>query len=62
MRDTKKLEAFSKAKEKENKQMNLFRNLKQEMIQTQESVRLEEGGNVKKTKNKKSNEGFAESI
>jgi len=31
MRDTKKLEAFSKAKEKENKQMNLFRNLKKEV-------------------------------
>ena len=31
MRDTKKLEAFSKEKEKENKQMNLFRNLKQEV-------------------------------
>ena len=31
MRDTKKLEAFSKAKEKENKQMSLFRNLKQEV-------------------------------
>jgi|TARA_R100001086_G_scaffold110363_1_gene56169 hypothetical protein len=31
MRDTKKLEAFSKAKEKENKQMNLFRTLKKEV-------------------------------
>ena len=31
MRDTKKLEAFSKAKEKENKQTYLFRNLKQEV-------------------------------
>tara|TARA_R100001086_G_scaffold215991_1_gene132156 strand:+ start:714 stop:899 length:186 start_codon:yes stop_codon:yes gene_type:complete len=31
MRDTKKLEAFSKEKEKENKQMNLFRNLKKEV-------------------------------
>ena len=31
MRDTKKLEAFSKAKEKENKQMNLFWNLKKEV-------------------------------
>ena len=31
MRDTKKLEAFSREKEKENKQMNLFRNLKQEV-------------------------------
>jgi hypothetical protein len=27
MRDTKNLEAYSKAKEKENKQMSLFRNL-----------------------------------
>jgi len=31
MRDTKKLEAFSKEKEKENKQMNLFRSLKKEV-------------------------------
>ena len=31
MRDTKKLEAFSKEKEKENKQMNLFRTLKKEV-------------------------------
>ena len=31
MRDTKKLEAFSKEKEKENKQMNLFRILKKEV-------------------------------
>jgi len=31
MRDTKNLEAYSKAKEKENKQMNLFRNLKKEV-------------------------------
>jgi len=31
MRDTKKLEAFSKEKEKENKQMNLFRALKKEV-------------------------------
>jgi len=31
MRDTKKLEAFSKKKEKENKQMNLFRALKKEV-------------------------------
>ena len=31
MRDTKKLEAFSKAKEKESKQMNLFRTLKKEV-------------------------------
>ena len=31
MRDTKLLEAFSKAKEKENKQMNLFRTLKKEV-------------------------------
>jgi hypothetical protein len=31
MRDTKKLEAFSKEKEIKNKQMNLFRNLKQEV-------------------------------
>jgi hypothetical protein len=31
MRDTKTLEAYSKAKEKENKQMNLFRNLKKEV-------------------------------
>jgi len=31
MRDTKNLEAYSKAKEKENKQMSLFRNLKKEV-------------------------------
>jgi len=31
MRDTKKLEAFSKEKEKQNKEMNLFRNLKKEV-------------------------------
>ncbi len=31
MRDTKKLEAFSKEKEKENKQMDLFRALKKEV-------------------------------
>ena len=31
MRDTKKLEAFSKEKEKENKQMDLFRTLKKEV-------------------------------
>ena len=31
MRDTKQLEAFSKEKEIKNKQMNLFRNLKQEV-------------------------------
>jgi hypothetical protein len=31
MRDTKNLEAYSKAKEKENKQMNLFRTLKKEV-------------------------------
>ena len=31
MRDTKKLEAFSREKEKENKQMNLFRILKKEV-------------------------------
>ena len=31
MRDTKKLEAFSREKEKENKQMNLFRTLKKEV-------------------------------
>jgi hypothetical protein len=32
------------------------------MIRTQESVRLEGDGSVKKTKNKKGNERFAESI
>jgi len=31
MRDTKKLEAFSIEKQKENKQMNLFRTLKKEV-------------------------------
>ena len=31
MRDTKKLEAFSKEKEKQNKEMNLFKNLKKEV-------------------------------
>ena len=31
MRDTKNLEAYSKAKEKENKQMSLFRNIKKEV-------------------------------
>ena len=31
MRDTKKLEAFSKAKEKENKQKILFKNLRKEV-------------------------------
>ena len=31
MRDTKKLEAFSKEKEKQNKEMSLFRNLKKEV-------------------------------
>ena len=31
MRDTKKLEAFSKEKQKQNKEMNLFRNLKKEV-------------------------------
>ena len=31
MRDTKTLEAFSKKKERENKQMDLFRNLKKEV-------------------------------
>ena len=31
MRDTKKLEAFSKAKEKENKEKILFKNLRKEV-------------------------------
>ena len=31
MRDTKNLETYSKEKEKQNKQMNLFRNLKKEV-------------------------------